>query len=116
MNPIKQLSFFQQRKTFTIGVILPHLAESFFSEAISGIEDVTYKNKYTVLLGQSHDDVEKEKQLVEKMKMHRVDGMLVSISKNTNSYEHFDMLKKANIPVGILRQDSKNTRDPLCSM
>jgi LacI family transcriptional regulator len=51
------------------------------------------------LLGQSHDDVEKEKQLVEKMKMHRVDGMLVSISKNTNSYEHFDMLKKANIPV-----------------
>jgi len=98
-EPNQTAIFFQQRKTFTIGVILPHLAESFFSEAISGIEDVTYKNKYTVLLGQSHDDVEKEKQLVEKMKMHRVDGMLVSISKNTNSYEHFDMLKKANIPV-----------------
>lgn len=98
-EPNQTAIFFQQRKTFTIGVILPHLAESFFSEAISGIEDVTYKNKYTVLLGQSHDDVEKEKQLVEKMKMHRVDGMLVSISKSTNSYEHFDMLKKANIPV-----------------
>ncbi|MEP6844489.1 MAG: LacI family DNA-binding transcriptional regulator [Panacibacter sp.] len=98
-EPNQTAIFFQQRKTFTIGVILPHLAESFFSEAISGIEDVTYKNKYTVLLGQSHDNVEKEKQLVEKMKMHRVDGMLVSISKNTASYEHFDMLKNANIPV-----------------
>jgi len=98
-EPNQTAIFFQQRKTFTIGVILPHLAESFFSEAISGIEDVTYKNKYTVLLGQSHDDVEKEKQLAEKMKMHRVDGMLISISKNTASYEHFDMLKKANIPV-----------------
>ena len=98
-EPNQTAIFFQQRKTFTIGVILPHLAESFFSEAISGIEDVTYKNKYTVLLGQSHDDVEKEKQLIEKMKMHRVDGMLISISKNTVTYEHFDMLKKANIPI-----------------
>ncbi|QEC68183.1 LacI family transcriptional regulator [Panacibacter ginsenosidivorans] len=98
-EPNQTAIFFQQRKTFTIGVILPHLAESFFSEAISGIEDVTYKNKYTVLLGQSHDDVEKEKQLVEKMKIHRVDGMLISISKNTATYEHFEMLKKANIPV-----------------
>jgi len=61
-EPNQTAIFFQQRKTFTVGVILPHLAESFFSEAISGIEDVTYKNKYTVLLGQSHDDLEKEKQ------------------------------------------------------
>jgi LacI family repressor for deo operon, udp, cdd, tsx, nupC, and nupG len=98
-EPNQTAIFFQQRKTFTIGVILPHLAESFFSEAISGIEDVTYKNKYTVLLGQSHDDLEKEKQLIEKMKMHRVDGMLISISKNTVTYEHFDLLKKANIPI-----------------
>ena len=98
-EPDQTAIFFQQRKTFTVGVILPHLAESFFSAAISGIEDVTYKNKYTVLLGQSHDDAEKEKQLIEKMKMHRVDGMLISISKNTVNYEHFDMLKKANIPI-----------------
>ena len=98
-EPNQTAIFFQQRKTFTIGVILPHLAESFFSEAISGIEDVTYKNKYTVLLGQSHDDVEKEKQLIEKMKMHRVDGMLVSIAKSTTTCEHFEVLKKANIPV-----------------
>lgn len=98
-EPNQTAIFFQQRKTFTVGVILPHLGESFFSDAISGIEDVTYKNKYTVLLGQSHDDVEKEKQLIEKMKMHRVDGMLISISKSTTTYEHFDMLRKANIPV-----------------
>ena len=98
-EPNQTAIFFQQRKTFTIGVILPHLGESFFSEAISGVEDVTAKNKYTVLLGQSHDDVEKEKQLIEKMKMHRVDGMLVSIAKSTTTYEHFEVLKKANIPV-----------------
>jgi len=52
-----------------------------------------------VLVGQSHDDQEREKQLVETMKNHRVDGMLVSVAKNTSNYEHFDMLKDYNIPL-----------------
>src|SRR6476659_1535256 len=56
---------FKQGKTFTIGVILPQLSESFFSMAISGIEDFAKTKKYNVLLGQSHDDEQTEKQLVE---------------------------------------------------
>ncbi|PKV62915.1 LacI family DNA-binding transcriptional regulator [Pontibacter ramchanderi] len=91
--------FFQQGRTYTIGVILPELSEAFFSAAISAIEDTAYKRNYTVLLAQSHDDELKEKQLVEKMKHHRVDGLLVSISKNTSSFEHFNSLSKYNIPV-----------------
>ncbi|HXL58840.1 MAG TPA: LacI family DNA-binding transcriptional regulator, partial [Chitinophagaceae bacterium] len=74
-EPNQTAIFFQQRKTFTIGVILPELSEAFFSSAISGIEDAANKNKYTVLLGQSHDDEEREKQIAETMKNHRVDGL-----------------------------------------
>jgi LacI family repressor for deo operon, udp, cdd, tsx, nupC, and nupG len=48
--------FFQEGKTYTIGVILPELSEAFFSSAISAIEDTAYKRNYTVLLAQSHDD------------------------------------------------------------
>jgi LacI family repressor for deo operon, udp, cdd, tsx, nupC, and nupG len=98
-EPNQTAIFFQQRKTFTIGVILPELSEAFFSSAISGIEDCAYKNKYTVLLGQSHDSEEKEKLLIESMKNHRVDGLLISIAKNTTHYEHFESLKRYNIPV-----------------
>jgi LacI family transcriptional regulator, repressor for deo operon, udp, cdd, tsx, nupC, and nupG len=98
-EPNQTAIFFQQRKTFTIGVILPELSEAFFSSAISGIEDCANKNKYTVLMGQSHDNEEREKQLVETMKSHRVDGLIVSIAKNTNSYEHFEALKKFDIPI-----------------
>src|SRR6186997_1817466 len=54
---------FKQGKTMTIGVILPNLREEFFSTAINGIEDVAIQNQYTVLIGQSRDDVEREKQL-----------------------------------------------------
>src|SRR5215217_9203811 len=82
-EPNQTAIFFQKGKTFTIGVILPDLSEAFFSCAINGIEDTASKNNYTVLLAQSHDDGEKEKKIVETMKNHRVDGLLVSISKNT---------------------------------
>ena len=51
---------FKQGKTMIVGVILPNLGEEYFSMAINGIEDVATKNKYTVLIGQSHDDVERE--------------------------------------------------------
>jgi len=98
-EPNQTAIFFKQRKTFTIGVILPHLSESFFSSAISGIEDFASTKKYNVLVGQSHDDEEREKQLVEAMKDHRVDGMLISVAKNTSHYEHFDMLRSFNIPL-----------------
>jgi len=90
---------FKRGKTFTIGVILPNLREEFFSMAINGIEDVATTNKYTVLIGQSHDDMEREVQIADTMRRHRVDGLLVSLSKNTTSFEHFDQLLSHSIPV-----------------
>jgi len=98
-EPNQTAIFFKQRKTFTVGVILAHLSESFFSSAISGIEVFSSTKKYNVLVGPSHDDQEREKQLVETMKNSRVDGMLISVAKHTSNYEHFDMLKDYNIPL-----------------
>ena len=90
---------FKQGKTFTIGAILPNLGEEFFSIAINGIEDVATRNKYTVLIGQSHDDTERQKLIADTMRKHRVDGLIVSLSKNTVSYDHFDQMKDHGIPV-----------------
>ncbi len=98
-EPNQTALFFQQGKTYTIGVILPELSEAFFSSSISGIEEVAEKHNYTVLLGQSHDLPEREAKIIQTMKNHRVDGIIVSIAKNTTDYSHFDMLKKYNIPV-----------------
>ncbi len=39
-----------------------------------------------MLIGQSHDDIEQEKQIITAMKNHRVDGLIVSISKHTKNY------------------------------
>ena len=80
-EPNQTAQFLQSGRTLTLGVILPHLSEAFFSEAISGIEDYASEHNYNVLMGQSHDSTEREKKIVEAMKKHRVDGILVSIAK-----------------------------------
>jgi DNA-binding LacI/PurR family transcriptional regulator len=98
-EPNKIAIFFKQRRTYTIGVILPNLKEEFFSNAISGVEDVAVKNKYNVFIGQSHDDVEREKQIVKAMKDQHVDGIIVSLTKYTKDYEHFTDLKNYDIPL-----------------
>jgi DNA-binding LacI/PurR family transcriptional regulator len=109
---------FKQGKTFTIGVILPNLGEEFFSIAINGIEDVATKNKYTVLIGQSHDDTEREKLIADTMRRHRIDGLVVSLSKNTISYEHFDQLKDHGTPVVFFDRvpDTPDTYTVSCNL
>ena len=98
-EPNQTALFFKQQKTYSIGVILPNLKEEFFSQAINGIEDVAKTHKYSVLIGQSHDDIDQEKQIATAMKNHRVDGLIISISKHTKNYEHLTGLDKYNIPV-----------------
>ncbi len=90
---------FKQRKTFTIGVLLPNLSEAFFSAAISGIEAFANTKKYNVLMGQSLADPEREIRILESMKTHRVDGMIVSVNKYVEHYDHFEQLKNYNIPI-----------------
>lgn len=109
---------FKKGRTFTIGVILPNLREEFFSMAINGIEDVATKNNYTVLIGQSHDDKEREKKIVDSMRRYRVDGIIVSISKNTDSFEHFAELEKQKIHVVFFDRvpESDNVYRVFCSL
>ncbi len=98
-EPNQTAIFFKQRKTFTIGVILSKLSEPFFSEAISVIEQVAEEKKYTVLLGQSLDDEQRELNIVQTFKKHRVDGILVSLGKNTGDTDFMSVLAKTEIPV-----------------
>ena len=98
-EPNQTAIFFKQRKTFTIGLVVPNLREEFFSAAINGIEEVALDRNYIVLIGQSHNNLEREQKLVESMKNHRVDGILASIASGTTHIEHFEQMKNYDIPV-----------------
>ncbi|TKK67962.1 LacI family transcriptional regulator [Ilyomonas limi] len=98
-EPIQTAIYFKERRTYTIGVIVPTLSEDFFAKAVSGIEQIAFENKFSVFVAQSHDSIEREQQLLESFTRRRIDGLLVSISKETKQVSHFDVLKEYNIPV-----------------
>lgn len=89
----------RSRKTHTIGVIIPKLAHFFFSTVISGIEDVAYGAGYNVILCQSNESFKREVMDVNALLTHRVDGLLVSISLETTSFDHFQAFQDRGLPL-----------------
>ncbi len=98
-EPNTQAILFKQKRTRIVGVVLPDIREDFFSAAISGIETAAVLNNYTILFGQSYNDIEIEKNVVGAMRKQRVDGLIISLSKDTNKYEHLLAYEKYGIPV-----------------
>ncbi|HBH25018.1 MAG TPA: LacI family transcriptional regulator [Cytophagales bacterium] len=89
----------RKSKTFTLGVIVPEIVHFFFSSIISGIEDVAYAEGYHVMICQSNEDFDREVSSTNALLMSRVDGMLISMSKHTEDYDHFRTIQKRGIPI-----------------
>jgi len=89
----------RQSKTNTIGVIIPEIVHFFFSTVISGIEDVAYGAGYNVILAQSNESVEREKIDLKALFNSRVDGMLMSISRETTNYDHIESILARGVPI-----------------
>lgn len=89
----------RHQKSFTIGVIIPEIVHFFFSTIISGIEDVAYKAGYNVIISQSNESLEREVSDTKALLRSRVDGLLVSMSRETNQYEHFLELHTRGTPL-----------------
>ena len=87
----------RQQKSKTIAVIVPEIANHFFSIAIDGIEEIARQRGYHVLIYQTHDDNQAEIAFTERLLSGRVDGVLISVSSHTDSNEHLIELNR-NLP------------------
>lgn len=87
------------QKTNVLGIIIPEIVHFYFSSVISGIESEAEKAGYSVLITQSGESYERELKNVATCLGSRVDGFLISMSKNTHDYAHFENLAENNIPM-----------------
>ena len=87
------------RNSKTIGVVLPEVTDSFFAQAINGIESVAQEKGYHVLIYLTHESFEREKKILKDFESGRVDGVLLSISKETTESNHIDALMNKGIPL-----------------
>jgi LacI family transcriptional regulator len=89
----------RNRKSKNIGVVIPEVADSFFSLAINGIESVAKEKGYHVLICLTHESFENEKAIIKEFKGGRVDGVLMSVSRETSQSEHISDLISTGIPL-----------------
>ena len=97
MNPYA--SSLRNKKSKTIAVILPEVADNFFSLAINGIQSVAERKAYHVLIYLSHEKFLNEISIVNECNSGRVDGILISVTSETTNAEHIKKLLDENIPV-----------------
>ena len=90
---------FRTKRTHTIGIIVPLINRHFFSSVISGIEEIAYKQGYTVTISQSNDNFEKENKIAQTLFANRVDGIILSIGMETKTFNHLKLFSDRNIPL-----------------
>lgn len=67
---------FRSKQTYTIVVLVPDIANLFFAQVISGIENIAQKKGYSVLLGDTKDSPEREKQYIRMVETRLAEGII----------------------------------------
>lgn len=87
------------RKTYTIGIVVPDLENSFFAFVVDSMIDFATERKYHVILTVSREKEAIEKQNIENLIGMRVDGLLVCLSQETKDVDIFSRIRKMKIPM-----------------
>lgn len=98
-QPNPYASSLRKHKSKTIAVIIPEVANNFFSLAINGIESIAQEKNYHVLIYLTHEDVNKEISLTRYLHGGRIDGVLISVSSTTTDFSHLHQLEENGIPI-----------------
>ncbi|HVZ96413.1 MAG TPA: LacI family DNA-binding transcriptional regulator, partial [Chitinophagaceae bacterium] len=98
----------RNQRTNTIGVIVPKLNSYFMSTVIAGIESVVNQAGYNLIISQSSESTSREKANARTMFNNRVDGLLVSLSYDTDDTSHFDLFFNRNIPLIFFDRVTEN--------
>ena len=98
-QPNNIASALRSGKSKLIGVVVPTANRNFFSSVIRGIEEIANSVNYKVVISQSYDDYEKEKQTIEALLNVQVDGVIASIGKTTENVDHYKKILKKGIPL-----------------
>ncbi|WP_264566443.1 LacI family DNA-binding transcriptional regulator [Flavobacterium sp. N3904] len=104
----------KNRKTKTIGIIIPEIVHHFFSTVINGIEQIANENGYSVVICLSDDSFDKEVLNMELLANGSIDGFIMSLSKETQfkgDFHHITEVINQGMPVVMF---DRITNEVLC--
>lgn len=104
----------KNRKTKTIGIIIPEIVHHFFATVISGIESVANECGYSVIICLSDESFDKEVLNMELLANGSIDGFIMSLSKETQfkaDFHHITEVINQGMPVVMF---DRVTNEILC--
>lgn len=96
-NPIA-LSL-KEKRSRSIAVIACEINNPFFSQVINGIESIAYDRGYNVIISQSHESYAREVNDLNYLASRSMDGLLISISAETDNMDHLRYLHNRGMPI-----------------
>ena len=89
----------KSNRSHIIGIIVPQIVHHFFSTVISGIEEYAADKGYNIIITQSNESPEKEIANCQTLLSGRVDGMIISRTKDTENFDHFRNILGTGTPI-----------------
>ncbi|MCX7986688.1 MAG: LacI family transcriptional regulator [Bacteroidales bacterium] len=86
-------------KGTTLGMVVPRINRDFISNVIAGAERICREKGYSLIICQSEEDLEREREALRTLLHSRVSGIMISISAKTNTSEHLETLIKEGVPL-----------------
>lgn len=98
-QPNHYASNLREQRSKTIAVIVPELANNFFSQAIHGIERIAREKGYHILIYATGDEFEKEVSFIQHLHNGRADGIIMSVSGEANDHTYLNELAQKRLPL-----------------
>jgi LacI family transcriptional regulator len=98
-QPNHYASNLREQRSKTIAVIVPELANNFFSQAIHGIERIARDKGYHILIYATDDEYEKEVSFIRHLHNGRADGIIMSVSGEANDHNYLNELTHKRLPL-----------------
>lgn len=87
------------QRSHTLGVVVPKIAHTFFSSVIEAVQEEAAKRGYGIVLAVSSENADREREHIERLLSMRVDGLLVSVSKQAPDLGVYKRVKKMGVPL-----------------
>jgi len=111
-QPNPHASSLRQSKSKTIAVIIPEIQNNFFSQVMNGVEEVAQQKEYHVLIYLTHEDQGREIDILHVLRNGRVDGLMISVSNTTTSFEHLKSCLESGMPLVFFDRICENIEAP----
>ncbi|NJO90667.1 MAG: LacI family transcriptional regulator [Chloroflexia bacterium] len=89
----------RHKKSKVIGLIIPQISYFFFPSVAEGIETEVYKHGYKLMILSSNEKYEREVEACNILLSNNVEGVLASVSRKTNDFNHFQDIIDSEIPI-----------------